>query len=427
MNPARALARWLAPAHAQWQCGLRPFFSAATAVAVLAMLPWGLFVAFGALIVPGAGAVVPVTQWHAQLMLVGMGLAAAAGFVLTAVPEFTSTPAFAPAWTRRLALVWAVGVAASAWPAQRASIAVAAVAWLAFVALLLGLLWPRLWRDPERRQLAFAWGLVAVGACIAGWHVDTLRGVPAGRWLDALLAAYMALMVVAMSRISMRIVNDALDARRAAAPGREFAPYLARPPRRNMAIAAIAAHAVVQWAVPGHHAAGWLALAAAAAMLQLLADWHVGRALLRRWPLLLYAVYAAMAAGYLLMGLGALAGDAAWHSGGRHVLATAAFGIGIYAVFAIAGRTHIGLPLDERRWLPAGAALLVTAATLRALAAAGWAADAAAWLLAGSALAWTAAYALVAWRLVPLWQSPRADGGAGCAGPPAEDETAMHC
>lgn len=401
--------------HPQWQCGLRPFFSAAAATAVLAMLPWLAFFAFGAPLPPGGG-VLPTTQWHAQMQLVPMGLAAAAGFVLTAIPEFTSTPPFGARRVRALAACWLVGAVASA-AAQRWSLAIAGVAWLGFVGALLATLGPRLWRDPQRKHLAFAWALGALGLCIAGWHVDVLRGVPAGRWLDALLAAYMALMVLAMSRISMRIVNDAIDEARDSGRTRRTEPYLARPPRRNLAIALIAAHAVVQWAWPQHRAGAWLAWAAAAAMLNLLGDWHVGRALLRRWPAMLATVYAAMAAGYAAIGAGQLVGDLAWVSAGRHALAATAFGVGIYAVFAIAGRTHIGLPLDERRWLPLGAGLLVAAAVLRALAARGIAPGA---TLALAGLAWSAAFALVLWRLLPLWQTPRRDGTTGCAGPPED-------
>jgi len=42
----------------------------------------------------------------------------------------------------------------------------------------------------------------------------------------------MTLIVVAMSRVSMRIVNDALDARRAG-PDPDAPEYRARPPRRK--------------------------------------------------------------------------------------------------------------------------------------------------------------------------------------------------
>lgn len=400
------------PLHVLWQCGLRPFFAAATVAALVAVLPWVLLLAFGWPVLP-ASRVVPVTQWHALLLLAGMGLAAVAGFLLTAMPEFTDSPAVAPRQVRRGALLWLVAFVGDGL-AMQASLAVAALAWLLFVAWLLRQVAPRAWAQAGRPQLGFVWAVAALGVALLGWHVDTLRARPAGHWLDLLLGIYMVLMVLAMSRISMRIVNSALDEARAQGLSTFAGPYLARPPRRHIAVALIMAHAAVQWAWPGHLAAGWLALAAAAAMLNLLNDWHVGRALLRKWPLLLYLVYVAMAAGYGLWGGGVLLQAAALASAGRHVLALAAFGLGILCVFTIAGRNHIGLALDEGRWVPLAAALLLAAATSRVLTV--WPA-ASGWLLAASGLAWLGAYALVACRLLPLWLQPRRDGRSGCEGP----------
>lgn len=59
-----------------------------------------------------------------------------------------------------------------------------------------------------------------------------------------------------------------------------------------------------------------MALAAAADVLHLLNDWHVGRALLQRWPLVLYAIYACMGLGYALMGAGLLTPLGSFRGGG---------------------------------------------------------------------------------------------------------------
>lgn len=411
-RPVEQAAPRLQALHVLWQCGLRPFFAAATVAALVAVLPWVLMLASGLPALPGSR-VVPVSQWHALLLLAGMGLAAVAGFLLTAMPEFTDSPAVTPWQVRLGALLWLLAFVGDGL-ATRASLAVAAAAWLLFVAWLLRQVAPRAWAQAGRPQLGFVWAVAALGLAVLGWHVDTLRAQAAGHWLDLLLGVYMVLMVLAMSRISMRIVNSALDEARAQGLSAFVGPYLARPPRRHIAVALIIAHAAVHWAWPGHLAAGWLALAAGAAMLNLLNDWHVGRVLLHKWPLLLYLVYLAMAAGYGLWGSGVLLQSPMVASAGRHVLALAAFGLGILCVFTIAGRNHIGLPLDEGRWVPLAAALLLAAAALRVLSV--WPALPG-WLLAASGLAWLGAYALVAWRLLPLWLQARRDGGVGCAGP----------
>lgn len=396
----------------------------------LAMLSgWGLMAAWGAFLFWGwplpAVAGGPFV-WHAHELLLGFTLAAAAGFVLTGVPEFTDTPAFAAAPVRWLAGLWLAGRVAfwcsGWWPV--AALAASALAHLAFMALLLALLTPRLWRAPERRHLSFAWTLALMMAATAGFYADALRGEPPMRWLHGLLGALMVLIIVAMSRISMSIVNASIDdseAARRAVESRQQDPeyeatretrrYLARPPRRNLAMLAIALFTAAQWWEPGARTSAWLALAAACAVLNLMGDWHVGRPLLRPWPLMLYAAYAFMAAGYALTGVGLLTGLPP--NAGLHLLTAGALGLSVFVVMCIAGYTHSGLEKSGRPWVLAGAALVAASAVLRACA---YALDATALLMGAAALLWCAAFALMSWRMLPVFWRPRADGRGGCDG-----------
>lgn len=230
--------------------------------------------------------------------------------------------------------------------------------------------------------------------------------------------ARVGLIVVAMSRISMRIVNAAIEERigDTATNVATSVEYRARPPRRNLAIFCIGTYTLAELFAPGARIGGWLALAAAAALLNLLNDWHVGRALLRRWPLMLYGVYVLMAGGYALMGA-AIVLEAGFFSAGRHLAAVGAMGLAIYAVLCIAGRMHCGLPLDERLWVPTGAWLIVAGALTRAATSLPGAPAA---LLGLSGLLWGTAFALYVWRMAPLLLAPRADGGSGCEGILAE-------
>lgn len=248
--------------------------------------------------------------------------------------------------------------------------------------------------DPERRHTGFFWGLLAIAAIAAGYHLDVLRGVDPLRWAYAGIGAMMVLIVVAMSRVSMRIVNDALDERRALSDP-DAPEYRARPPRRNLAIFAIALHTTVEFVAPQSPVAAWTALAAAAAVLNLLNDWHVGRALLTRLTSMLYAVYWLMALGYAAIGIALMTG-AFGTSAGRHLLAAGAMGLSIYAVLSIAGRIHGGHPLDRRAWVPTGAALVVVAALARA--GAGLPGLPAGTLLQVAGVAWVAASACTSRR-----------------------------
>lgn len=396
------------PAHALWQCALRPFFLAALLIALAVMGAWLLVLGAG---LPLATAAHP--RWHGLALMLGMGTAAVAGFLLTAVPEFTAAPEFEEPLLRRGFVFW-LPAALLPWLPLPGAQAVAALAGALFLAWLMRQVWSRLWQQDGRPHLELAVGLLALQLALLGLAQALWRHQAAGPWLDALLLAFAALTILAASRISMRIVNRALDARRAAGLPVPDEPYLARPPRRRLALTLLAAHAAAGVLLPQlPRVQGWLALAAAAALLALLGDWHVGRALLRRWPLALYAVYLALATGCALWGLGLLGLGGGFTSAGRHVVAVGGFGLAIFMVMAIAGRTHVGVALDERPWLPAAVALLLLGAGLRAAAALGgwWQALLAAGLAWMLAFGWMTAYSL------PLWWGPRSDGRRGCQEP----------
>lgn len=393
--------------HPLWMCALRPFFLLATLAAPLFMLVWLAFLGHGFPLPQTAGG--PFV-WHAHELLFGFALAAMAGFLLTVVPEFTGGDDFTAAPVRWLTFAWIVGRIAF-WSSGVFGAPALAVSGLAHLALIGGLAWlaaPRLWRDPERKHLAFFWALAGFAVCIAGFYVDALRGEHPARWLYATLGVFMMLIVVALSRISMRIVNHALE--EAGSVGIE---YRARPPRRNLAIFCIGLYTAAEFIFPGTRLSGWFAFAAAAALFNLMNDWHIGRVLFRQRPLMLYGVYVAMAAGYAMMGV-ALVFETAAFSAGRHLLTVGAIGLSIYAVMGIAGRAHCGQPFETRTWMPAGAALLAAAALVRAISA--WPGMNVQFVWLASGLLWSVAFGLYAWYMAALLLSARTDGLGGCKG-----------
>lgn len=396
-----------------WSCGHRPFFLAASLAAIGLMLAWMAHL--------GAGLPLPAvlggpSVWHGHELLFGLALAAIAGFSLTAVPEFTGSAAIPPRPVIWLSGVWLLGrlayaASGSASPGQPALL-LAGCAHLGVIAGLIWLLAPRLWRQAQRPHLGLLWLLLLLGGCIGGFYVDAWLGRHPGRWLHAALGVVMLLIVFALGRISMSVVNAALAETHPTRPPH----YLARPPRRQLVLCCIALYTASEWLAPGGRTAGWLALASAAAIANLLNDWHVGRALLRRWPLLLYVSLIGMAAGYALIGLSLL--DLAPRAGslnaGRHLLTIAALGLTLLGVFCIAGRTHCGAALDRGPWVSVAALLLLAAAGLRATPAlfAGTHLPA----LLAAAACWILAFVLIAVQLGPMFWQARTDAGSGCEG-----------
>ena len=366
-----------------WICPFRPFFLLAATYAVLTMSVWAALLA-GFISLPGVAGGPFV--WHAHEMLFGFAMAAIVGFLLTAVPEFTGVTPLERRPLMRLAALWLVGRGAFLLSGVL-GIWLAAIADLALLVALIAIAAPPLWRQEPRRHVTFITTLTALALTHAGFWWTLATGGEPMRWLRLALGVLMVLIVVALSRISMRIVNDVLFDR----DGEARTPYLARPPRRNLAIATITAYSVGEFWQPGNAVNGWLALAAAAAMANLLNDWHIGRALARRWVLVPYAVYVCMAVGYALIGA-SLLGAAAPVSAGEHLLLAGALGLAVMIVMTIAGGMHSGHGLDERRWVPLAAAALVAAAVVRTTG--GWWALPAAFTFSLAAALWVIGWAI---------------------------------
>ena len=392
---------------ALWLCAFRPFFLL-TAIHALLAMAWWLGALSGLLPLPElpGGPIV----WHAHELIFGFASASIAGFLLTAIIEFTGAPPVGRKTVQTLLALW-FGGRLSYLLSGSIGVIPAALCDLTFLILLTSQIAGPLWRDPNRRHLAFFHALIALITIHAGFYLALFRQGDAMAWLYLAVGLLMILIVVALSRISMRLVNDVLEAQ-----GGIAAPYLARPPRRNLAIFSIATYSAAEFLLPGNAATGWLALAAAGALFNLLNDWHVGRALFQRWVMIPYLVYWCMALGYATIGFGLLNGGNL-SSAGHHLLLVGALGLSILIVMAVAGRLHSGYGLDHRRWLPVASVFLLGAALTRG--AAGLTAFATAYtsLLHSAATFW-----LIAWSiyLAYSWKAlsgRRPDGGQGCDEP----------
>jgi uncharacterized protein involved in response to NO len=405
--PATGAIREILSRSAIWLCPFRPFFLLTAAHALLAMTYW-LGALSGLLPMPDlpGGPII----WHAHELIFGFAAASIAGFLLTAIFEFTGAPPVKRNSVQILLALWFSGRLAYAL-AGWVGVIPAALCDIAFMLMLIKQIAGPLWRDPNRRHLAFFHNLLALCTVQAGFYLALYLEGDAMAWLQLAVGLLMILIVVALSRISMRLVNDVLEAQ-----GGIAAPYLARPPRRNLAIFSIAAYSAAEFVLPGDSVTAWLALAAAASVFNLLNDWHVGRALFQRWVMIPYLVYWCMALGYAIIGLGLLLGGNL-NSAGHHLLLVGAVGLSILIVMAVAGRMHSGYGLDHRYWLPIASLCLLGAAIARS--AAGLPIFAAVYtpLLHGATTLWLTTwtiYLTYSWKVLA---GPRPDGGQGCDDP----------
>jgi len=387
---------------ALFSLGFRPFFllvgldaCAAVAVWLAALAGW----------MPAPEWLTP-SLWHAHEMVFGVVGAAIAGFLLTAVPNWTSTPPVRGPALAGLAALWLAGRAAMAAAAALPPAAVAAADVAFLPALALVVLRPIL----AARQARNA-GVVAIVAALAALnaasHLDAL-GAARGAAPVALHAA-VALGVLLVATIGGRIV-PAFTANALRAAGRPAA-VRASGARDTAALALLAAWAAAEVAAPRGPATGVAALAAAVASAARMAGWQSVRT--RHEPLLwaLHLGYAWIPVGLAALAAADLAGALPW-SVALHALSVGAIGTMMLAVMTRVALGHTGRPLAAPRAATCAYVLVSGAALVRTAGA--WAfPEAALRVLALSGGLWIAAYAAFLAGYAPILLRPRVDEKAG--------------
>ncbi|SDF03766.1 NnrS family protein [Rhodospira trueperi] len=361
--------------HARWSQPFRPFFPSAALVGALLVAPWLLaFLGDWSVPIPG-GALV----WHIHEMVFGLGLGAAGGFLLTALPAWSGTPMLRG---RGLAVLWGT------WVAARGVVLLAGTLPGPLVALILllptlgmgSLIAAAIMRGGAIRHAVFAvtaLSLVAVHALFLAVWLDLpmpgflvswidARGLDPLRWLGDLGVLLLAMThACVISRVAPVLGPEALRL-----SGRH--PEVRADPARARLIALTLGATVAACAVaPLSPVTGWLAWAAAAAQMDRLGGIWIGRAARHSFfhgfvlaTLFLVVALVLLGASRLLPVAGL---DAAWHAAGAGTL-----GVGCLTVFGVASRRHMGGALPLSRPATAAIWLAATGAALRVAAPFTW-------------------------------------------------------
>jgi len=362
--------------------GFRPFFLAAGLWAVVALALW-LATLTGMVTVPSAFD--PVT-WHAHALIFGFVGAAVAGFLLTAVPNWTGRLPVRGAALGGLVALWLAGRLAVAF-GQVVGPGIAAAVDLAFWIVLGGAIAREVIAGNNRRNLPVVVAIAAFAAADAAVHAGTL-GWPAGGPVGLRLG--IGTVVVLISLIGGRIVPSFTRnwlAKRGGGPLPRTLPWL----DRTVLIGTVPV--MLAWSVwPGYPATGAALLAVAVLHGARLAGWRGERTFAEPLVWVLHLGYAWVPAGLALAGLAALAPATVPQVAGLHALTAGAMATMVLAVATRATLGHSG------RALTAGGATVAIYAlvTVAALARLGAAFLPGLWvpLLHTSATAWIAAFAL---------------------------------
>jgi len=399
----------------------RPFFILSAGYAAFTVLVWaGFWYDF-----IGLPDVIPTTQWHAHEMIFGFVGAALAGFLLTAVPELTADPTLKnPGGTkykhikgRLLALVVLVWILARIAMLMLGVLPVFLVVAINAAFLPLLIIWtvPDLWRERQKRHRSFAYFLpslwIAQIVVYLGWLEIPLPQYwshdLALRALNATLHIFLIGISIVVTRVSMVLVPLALDEQND--DESQFRPI---PPRRNLAAATLIIFALADFLMPDNPIAGWIALATAAAQLDRLADWHVGRVLLKPYMLVVYLTHVWMAIGLAGIGVHALVG---WDyfAASRHALALGAASLAVMMVYVVAGLEHTGRDMVVPKAVIVSIILINVAAALRVFVP-GLLPDYYQHAAIGLAsLIWAAAFGIFLVAFWPVLTQPRPDGKPG--------------
>lgn len=359
--------------------GFRPFFLGAGLWAVLAMGLWVGALALGLPIGAGYGG----PAWHAHEMLFGYSSAALAGFLLTAIPNWTGRLPVSGASLAALFLVWLAGRLALIAPSA------IGVGWAialdsAFLPLLFAICLREVVAGRKWRDLKVLAGVLALACANGGFHGLVL--IDAGTGLASRLAvsAYIMLIGIIGGRIVPSFTRNWLAKRHATSLPAPYGPF-----DTTALLGALAALSV--WIVwPDRWETGVACLLAAllhAIRLTRWQGWQTGR---ERLVLVLHIAYAALPVGFTcvaLVPLGLLGPASA-----LHVFTIGAIGLMTLAIMTRATRGHTGLPLTAPPLTVTSYGFLIAGALLRPVATL-WP-DHYMTLISASGLCWMIAFAL---------------------------------
>lgn len=380
--------------HPLFSMGFRPFFLFATIWAAIAVPIW----------VAAFAGWLPIEHfdrhWHAHEMLFGYLSGVIAGFLLTAVPNWTGRLPVTGAPLMALVLLWCAGRVAMLFPDFAAAPIIDSAFLFVFVAVI--------GREiVAGRNIRNAPVLLLLTVLASANLLSHLRSVDSEL---ALLGERIGIAVVAtlIALIGGRIVPSFT---RNWMAKQKLLPEPASPSRFDAVTLAIGAIGLVIWAIsPTLYAAGLALTLAGALHFVRLARWQGWRTSKEPLVLILHLGYFWLALGLLLQGLAIIAPSLVPAASGLHAITAGAFGVMTLAVMTRASLGHTGQKLAATPRINAIYILVNLGALIRV--AAPFLSEHYTVLLVLSAALWSGAFAGFAFVYAPLLLRPRHAGTA---------------
>lgn len=390
--------------HIFFAYGFRPFFFSTAVYAIVQIGLWGAYwQGWFAITLPQGAAVL-----HSFELLYGFTGAGLAGFLLTALPSWTET---SPITKNKLVAVWLLWFLPRPliwgsslwriWPVLGLN--------LLFMSVLLWISSATLTSRNHKKHHSLFWLVFLLWLSLFLALIGELGWIPfpIQKGVNMAIGVFVAMILTALGRISMVVVNHSLEQK-----GKEKT-FLARPPKRNLAVISILIFTFVEIFWPHNSVTGWLALAAMAAVLNQLSDWHISHAVFDLYVFPLYLALWWIALGYLVLGWGLIDASTTIPVNARHLLTIGGIGGSILGVIVIAGTRHSGRPLVFCRYLLFSFILLHLSLIVRVLPPSVFPGLVPPTIWGMSSLLWCGAFFLYLIRFTPRFFQIRADGKPG--------------
>jgi len=382
------------------QLGFRPFFAGAAIFSILSMLAWSGLYVFN---MHWYQATLPAVTWHAHEMVYGYGLAVIAGFLLTAVKNWTGVQTLRGVPLLLLFLLWLAGRLLLA-AGDRVPLGLAAAADCLFIALLVVAVACPIVRVRQWQQLGILSKLVLLFASNAVFYAGALNLLPGGTRIGLYSGVYliMALIFVMARRVLPFFIQNAVDSK------------ISLQNRNWLDIASLllflifwAADIIAPDSLPVAVLAGTLCILHAIR----LADWFTPAIFLKPLLWVLYLGYAALVAGFALKAAVVAAGVSPF-------IALHAFTYGGIGLFTLGMMTRVTLghtgrnvsePPAMMSWIFTG---IVAGTVIRVLLPLIAPLHYSLWMGLSQAL-WIAAFGLFLAICLPMLVQPRIDGRPG--------------
>lgn len=378
------------------QLGFRPFYTLASLFAIVAVIVWlSAFAGFS-----GTGSYLHSMVWHSHEMLFGFAAAVIAGFLFTAVRNWTGLPTPTGVALAALAALWLVArVLIIKGPAPVAAI----VDVLFLPAIAFAIAGPIL-RSKNVRNYKVLAVVLALAVSHGVFHLANLGYAPT--WLSRIsLFAGIDIVVILMAIVGGRVIpaftkNAVPEATSHHEPWVEIVTFV------SMVLVVLATSVSGAWTVPPNLLA-LLFIVVAAAHATRLALWDPVKTIHNPLLWMMPAAYSWIPFAFLLRALAAMniVPGGAW----IHAITMGAVSSLMLAMMMRSSLGHTGRQLLASRLDMAAFVLLQIAAIVRVIASIAAGGTYRYWIVA-SGLLWVLAFLIFAIRYVPMLSRPRLSG-----------------